>query len=146
MRQVILAVAALAGVLLFSYNGRKMAHLHSVDTMRGEVTMEATTLGTRLLDFAGSLSVVDPVSRDSLMHIEQAGALDDLDGAQQAYVVPMEGGTITLDVTVEVEPVEKQADEYIPAPSTAPFRRVAIEVAGPLGVRVVLDRIYARHS
>lgn len=147
MRQIIIALAALVSTLHLSHTERKVVHSGELEVLKNEVEMGAGTLGSSLLDFADTLPLGNGMGADSpLATYYDARSVDELDGYHQDVEMQFEGGTVVLDVYVEVVHVEKVGHEYVPTNQSTPFRSIRVGVMGPLNVRVVLERVYARRS
>lgn len=145
MQQTLLALLALSSATLLMLGMRGDAQSHEQSQFRAEAELAAVALGDQTLDELALLPAThdDPAPAASPLTLATARSLDEADGLRQTVRVPMQTGTAAFDITIDVQAVTKQGQEFGSVSTETPFRSVRVKVSGPLRSQAALDRLYA---
>lgn len=155
MQQTLLSLFALVLASLFAFGTQQRAASGSRDLMRSEVELVIAGVAESTFDQLADLPFDANAAATEAAQLTAPGAfggrtwamaadLDDVHNATTTVQQPAGSGTVPVAVTARVEYVTKQGTAYVATPSTRQlFKRVTLELSGPLGATATLRRVYA---
>lgn len=155
MPQTLLSIFALALASLFAFNAQQRGASTTRNLLQSEVEVIMTGVAESTFD-----QLAD-VPFDANGAATQAAALsapasfgnrtwatavdlDDYHNATTTVSRPVGGAAVDIRVTARVEYVVKLGTAYVATPTTRQlFKRVTLDLTGPLGATATLERLYA---
>ncbi len=144
MSQSILSLAALVCISLLTLSFKRGETQRALWESRSEIEAQAATLGAALLDAAEFA----PPGGAPPGHVRLGRSLplDHWSGRRDTIGVPFDGDTLRFLVRPTVDVVRKEGGEFVATHEPSPFRRLRLDIRGPLGTRAKMVRIYAQPS
>jgi hypothetical protein len=157
MPQTILAIFAMVSVSLFSLNLSRLTADSQTTMMRQAVGQTATGLAIEQFEYIGSkkFDANSPVtSTEQLTTADRFGGaaswsaaadVDDFHGLTHTATMEMGQGTAQVMLAATVVYVQKQGNTFSATTTRSPYKRVTLQVTGPLGYKATISRIYSMY-